>query len=49
MTGIPYDVYLNEELIDTIWFDESYKLEEVWSSLVNHDGYDSDIVVMKAL
>ena len=49
MRGTPYDVYLNEELIDTVWFDEDIVSQEVYKSLVNHDGYDSNIVVLKAL
>lgn len=49
MRGIPWDVYLNEVLIDTVWFDEDIVSQEVYNSLVNHDGYNSDIVVLKAL
>jgi len=49
MRGIPWDVYLNEECIDTVWFDEDIPSQEVRKSLVEHDGYDSDIVVLKAL
>lgn len=49
MKGIPWDVYLNEELIDTVWFDEDMNELAVYSSLVHHDGYNSDIVVLCAL
>jgi hypothetical protein len=43
-----YNVYLNGKEIDTVFYnDGSTTVEEVKKSLVNHDGYDSDIVVKK--
>jgi len=41
-----YEVWLDEKLIDTVFFLEDMSLSEVWSSLVNHDGYSEDIIVM---
>jgi hypothetical protein len=43
-----YDVYLNGELIDTVFQSDPSDAEEVKKSLINHDGYDSGIVVKKA-
>ncbi len=48
-----YDVYLDEKLIDTIFFTSQRKgrgaklenEEEVRRSLVYHDGYDPSIIV----
>ena len=34
--------------IDTVFFDSDITWSEVRSSLVNHDGYDSRIIVRKA-
>lgn len=39
-----YDVYLNGELIDTV-FDQDPDPEEVRKALIDHDGYNIDIVV----
>lgn len=39
-----YDVYLNKKLIDTVFYND-YSVEDVKKSLVDHDGYDSGIVV----
>ena len=44
---IAWNVYLNGKLIDTV-FDMEKDANEVKRSLVNHDGYDSRIVVRKA-
>lgn len=41
-----FDVRLNGKLIDTVYDSETDK-EEVKRSLVNHDGYDPEIVVTK--
>ena len=43
-----YDVYLNGKLIDTVFQSDPSNPEDVKRSLVNHDGYDSEIVVKKA-
>ena len=44
------NVYLNGKLIDAIPYAKSSKetCDEVKRSLVNHDGYNPDIVVKKA-
>ena len=39
-----YNVYLRGKLIDTVWF-TGYTIEEAKKSLIDHDGYDPDIVV----
>jgi hypothetical protein len=39
-----WNVYLNDELIDTV-FAAGYDAEEMRRSLINHDGYDPSITV----
>jgi len=41
-----WEVYLNEEMIDKVFFDKSCDVEYVKSSLIDHDGYSSNIVVI---
>lgn len=45
-----FNVYLNGRLIDTVFYAKSSKetCDEVKRSLINHDGYNPDIVVMKS-
>ncbi|UKM53890.1 hypothetical protein VL2_gp077 [Pseudomonas phage vB_PaeM_VL12] len=43
-----WDVFLDGQLIDTVFFDVMADTEEVRKSLINHDGYHSDIVVKEA-
>ncbi|ADD65092.1 hypothetical protein PAK_P100096 [Pseudomonas phage PAK_P1] len=43
-----WNVYQNGQLIDTVFFDIMCAAEEVRKSLVNHDGYPSDITVEEA-
>lgn len=43
-----YDVFLNRKRIDTVFQSGKSDADEVKRSLVNHDGYDPDIVVRKA-
>lgn len=43
-----YDVYLNDELIDTVFFVAADATEEVKRGLINHDGYDPAIIVREA-
>lgn len=45
-----FNVYLNKRLIDTVFYDKNaiVSVDDVYNSLVNHDGYDSRIVVRKA-
>lgn len=40
-----YDVYLKGELIDTVFWINNSDCEEVRKSLINHDGYNSAIIV----
>lgn len=42
-----WNVYLNGKLIDTVFWVPSADADEVKRSLINHDGYDSGIVVRK--
>lgn len=43
-----YDVYKGKKLIDTVFYNYEEDVNQVKKSLVDHDGYDSDIVVRKA-
>lgn len=43
-----WDVFLNGHLIDTVWYTKDCDAQYVRNSLINHDGYDSRIVVRKA-
>lgn len=43
-----WDVYLNGRLIDSAPYVESCDAEYVRDSLINHDGYDSRIVVRRS-
>lgn len=43
--GVAYDVFLDGELIDTVFFGKNYTEEEVKTSLINHDGMDPAITV----
>jgi len=45
MPKMEYDIYLNGKIIDTISYMIRITNAEVKKSLVNHDGYDSNIVV----
>ena len=40
-----WNVYLNGRKIDTVFFDSDIGADAVRRSLINHDGYDSAIVV----
>lgn len=43
-----FNVYLNGKLIDTLYFTKGQETsDEVRRSLINHDGYDSRIIVKK--
>ena len=42
-----FNVYLKSKLIDTVFYIDSYSKEEVKQSLINHDGYNPDIRVVK--
>lgn len=43
-----FKVYKGRKLIDTVFCDGSETAADVKKSLINHDGYDSDIRVTKA-
>lgn len=43
--GVAYDVFLDGEQIDTVFFGKNYTEEEVKKSLVDHDGMDPAITV----
>ena len=45
MTG--WNVYLNYELIDTVFYDDDCDQDYVRRGLIGHDGYDPNIVVSK--
>jgi hypothetical protein len=49
MPSIAWNVYLNENLIDTVFFTGDCDADYVYRALVDHDGYDSRIVVRMAL
>ena len=42
-----YTVYLNGKEIDTVFWTNDSSIDEVRASLINHDGYDSSIVVSR--
>lgn len=42
-----WNVYLNGKLIDTVFFVPSMEADDVKRSLVNHDGYDPAITVLR--
>jgi len=45
MALIAFNVYLNDKLIDTVFYSENDDIDEdeVYNSLVYHDGYDPGI------
>ena len=45
MPQTAYNVRLNGKLIDTVFYSDKGAKEEVKRGLVNHDGYDPEIVV----
>ena len=42
-----WNVYLGNRLIDSVYYTKDCDREYVKSSLINHDGYNSNIVVKK--
>lgn len=42
-----WDVYLNGKLIDTVFFVKGVTKDYVYRSLVEVDGYDKNIIVVK--
>lgn len=47
MRQLGWKVYLNGKLIDVVFFDPDCDKEFVWESLVDHDGYDPRIKIVK--
>lgn len=47
-TYVAWDVYLHGQKIDTVFVSPKDDKKEVYDSLVNHDGYDPEIVVCRA-
>lgn len=47
MAATAWDVYRDRKLVDTVWF-TGYERVEVKRSLIDHDGYPSDIEVIQA-
>lgn len=47
---IAFDVILKGKVIDTVFYAASDKIEasEVKQSLIDHDGYNSEIVVVRS-
>lgn len=43
-----WNVFLNGEHIDTVWYDSDMGYEQVTRSLVDHDGYNPRIVVVRS-
>jgi hypothetical protein len=43
-----WDIYLDGQLIDSVSFEYDIDEETVKSSLINHDGYDPNIIVRLA-
>lgn len=46
MKQITYNVYRHKKLIDTVYFNNDCDSSYVRASLINHDGYPSDIIVI---
>jgi predicted SprT family Zn-dependent metalloprotease len=42
-----YDVYQNDELIDSVWYGINDDVEDIRRGLINHDGYDENIIVKR--
>ena len=44
-----WKVYLNDQWIDTVFFNRDCDKDYVYRALVNHDGYDPRIVIFEQL
>ena len=42
---VAWDVWQGGEVVDTVFYDADMDADEVWRSLVYHDGYASSIRV----
>ena len=47
MKSYGWNVYLNGELIDTVFFDATCDESYVLRALIDHDGYDPNIKVKR--
>ena len=47
MPSHAWNVYLNDKLIDTVWFTDNCDEWYVLRALINHDGYDPAITVRR--
>lgn len=45
--AVPWDVFLHGRYIDTVYFDSDMTHNDVLQSLINHDGMNPAIVVVK--
>jgi len=45
---VAWNVYLNNRLIDRVFYMENCDREYIRNGLINHDGYDPRIKVFKA-
>jgi hypothetical protein len=43
-----WNVYLNNRIIDTVFYTSSCEADYIKNSLISHDGYDCRIIVRKA-
>ena len=48
MKMIKWNVYLNNRLIDSVFYMTDCDRDYVYDGLVNHDGYDPRIIVRRA-
>jgi len=44
-----WNVFLDGNLIDTVWFQDDLNQDWILDALINHDHYDPDINVAKDL
>lgn len=44
---IQFNVYLKTKLIDSVFYNHHADRKEIYNSLVNHDGYDPNIRIVK--
>ena len=47
MSQIQWDVYLNGKLVDSVFYDNDCDQEYVRRTLIEHDGYNCNIVVAR--
>jgi len=42
-----WNIFIGTSVIDTVFYDTDCNADYVYNSLVNHDGYPAEIVVLK--